>query len=420
MDLPKASELGVLAVSAAVIILTTCCWLVSRKPSKASRKSSEDSRTFRVRNVPLHWKATDLQTFLAEHSSPTVKSIATEIHSGSNTGTVTFKDVPLPLQASHPWDIPLSLPSEDQPFRDQYLTLDDGFLGITTLYNPLPEDHKVDVIAVSGLGSHAFGSFKERGTDFMWLRDALPYDVTSKDTGRPMARMIVYGHESTVEQSKNMQNLEDMSTSFHDSLLALARAPTVRPIILVAHSLGGLIVKQALISLSKSKNEDDLTLFRAMYGIVFFGVPHDGMQIKSLIPMVGDGPNRFLVESISSINSQILSIQQREFSKALGGQGDSEIICFYETLMSPTARKDEFGEWKMIGPSELLVTKFSATHCRSWEVGPEHICAVARTHSDMVRFRRNDHEYDNVRERLKGLAQRARVRISVSNQTCTS
>ena len=91
--------------------------------------------------------------------------------------------------------------------------------------------------------------------------------------------------------------------------------------------------------MSKSKNEDDLKLVKATYGIVFFGVPHDGMDISSLIPMVRDGPNRFLIESISHVNSQILSIQQREFHAALGDQGDSEIFCFYETEKSPTAHK---------------------------------------------------------------------------------
>ena len=74
-----------------------------------------------------------------------------------------------------------------------------------------------------------------------------------------------------------------------------------------------------------------------MYGIIFFGVPQDGMDINSLIPMVENGPNRFLLESIGRINSQMLSIQQREFHKALGTEGESEIVCFYETLKSPTA-----------------------------------------------------------------------------------
>src|SRR4051812_45460389 len=93
-----------------------------------------------------------------------------------------------------------------------------------------------------------------------------------------------------------------------------------------------------MITLSKSENEDDVRLLRSVYGIVFFGVPHDGMDTSSLIPMVGDGPNRFLIESISRINSQILSIQQREFHIALGAEHGSEIVCFYETVESPTAQ----------------------------------------------------------------------------------
>lgn len=91
--------------------------------------------------------------------------------------------------------------------------------------------------------------------------------------------------------------------------------------------------------LSNSKKEDDLKLLKATYGIMFFGVPHDGMDISSLIPMVADGPNRFLVESFSHINSQILSIHQREFHTSLGNQSESEIVCFYETEESPTASK---------------------------------------------------------------------------------
>lgn len=93
-----------------------------------------------------------------------------------------------------------------------------------------------------------------------------------------------------------------------------------------------------MITLSKSKKDDDLKLLRAVYGIVFFGVPHEGMDISSLIPMVGAGPNAALIHSIDRINSHILSIQQREFHLALGEKGYCEIVCFYETLESPTAQ----------------------------------------------------------------------------------
>jgi hypothetical protein len=176
--------------------------------------------------------------------------------------------------------------------------------------------------------------------------------------------------------------------------------------------------------MSRSASDDDQRLIQAVFGVVFFGVPHDGMKIESLIPMVGDGPNRFLIESLSHVNSQILTVQRRDFENALGEKGYSEVFCFYETLKSPTAkqvrmldnhlsvqntnfRQDKQGVWSMSGPLELFVTKSSATHARSWESGPEHICAIARTHSELVRFRINDPQYNVVRQKLQGLTRRA-------------
>jgi hypothetical protein len=93
-----------------------------------------------------------------------------------------------------------------------------------------------------------------------------------------------------------------------------------------------------LIALSKSKKEVDQTLLRSTCGIAFLGVPHDGMNISSLTLVVKDGPNRFLLESISNIGSQVLSSQQREFSNLLDGEDRLNIICFYETKKSPTAK----------------------------------------------------------------------------------
>ncbi|KAM3509182.1 hypothetical protein MY11210_006437 [Beauveria gryllotalpidicola] len=51
---------------------------------------------------------------------------------------------------------------------------------MATLFAPPLEDHELEIIAVSGLGGHAFGSFKERGGSNMWLRDSLPYEITDE------------------------------------------------------------------------------------------------------------------------------------------------------------------------------------------------------------------------------------------------
>ncbi|KKP01442.1 hypothetical protein THAR02_06438 [Trichoderma harzianum] len=437
LDLIETNNMGVLAIATTcTLIIVTCYWVSRRHLSTARSKQREEKiwpkeiSTYRVSGVPLDWDREKLQTFLicknlAEEM--VIKSLVHEANIESQTATVTLTNSFSQNWPGRSRQFSLSDEYDDNFLFDRSISIEKDFLGLTTLYEPPAPYHKIDVIALSGLGGHAFGSFKERGGTHMWLRDSLPSHLTSETDNRPMARVMIYGYESAVAYSKSMQNLEDLATTFRSSLLALAAGATTRPIILIGHSLGGLVIKQTLISLSGSANPDDQKLIRAVYGIIFFGTPHDGMDTSSLIPMVGDGPNRFLIDSISRINSQIISIQQRDFYRSLGKEGDSEVFCFYETLESPTAKRvrtlkeyyytlqniilteaqDEHGEWKMIGPTAVLVTKSSATHCRPWEDGPEHICAIPRTHSDMVKFGPNDPDYKNVWLRIRALSRRA-------------
>ncbi|KAL6690734.1 hypothetical protein J3F84DRAFT_398202 [Trichoderma pleuroticola] len=396
-------------------------------PQSQSKRIQKGGSTFRIRGVPLSWDMNQLQRHIELHepaSQPVVKSLATEIDGHFKTATVNFLNPPLTVQTTKPWYIPLPETGESElAVSNLPLRLDGDFLGITTLFSPPAEDHDVDVIAVSGLGGHAYGSFKDKNGNYMWLQDALPSDLINTHSNRPMARVMIYGHKSNVYKSRSVQDIDDLSTALHSNLLALIQAPKTRPIILMGHSLGGLIVKKTLITLSKSPSQEDQKLFRAIYGIVFFGVPHNGMDIESLIPMVDDGPNFPLVKSIGT-TSPVLDQLQEEFHPALGRQGDREIVCFYETAESPTAQQvtvaysawfmyvgteyeqDQNGQWRMIGPPKVLVTKSSAVHCRSWESDDDHIWPIARSHSEMVKFGPTDSFYGGVRDRLHGLAQR--------------
>lgn len=78
----------------------------------------------------------------------------------------------------------------------------------------------------------------------MWLRDDLPHDLQCEDTERPMARIMIYGYDSAVASSQNTQNIEDLATGLHSSLLSLVSSPQAKPILFIAHGLGGLVVKQ--------------------------------------------------------------------------------------------------------------------------------------------------------------------------------
>lgn len=109
-------------------------------------KETNSATTWRVVGVPLDWSAERLQNFLADRqgTTPVVKSLAQEIDSSSKTATITFQDRP-PFSTSHKSEqiqLPRSPDGDITPV--QSITLDKGFLGITTLYTPQLGDHKIE------------------------------------------------------------------------------------------------------------------------------------------------------------------------------------------------------------------------------------------------------------------------------------
>ena len=70
------------------------------------------------------------------------------------------------------------------------------------------------IIAVTGLGGHAFGSWKSRGGSHMWLRDSLAFDL-------PGIRMLVYGFDSHLGKSDSFQSISSIADQFQDSLRAI-------------------------------------------------------------------------------------------------------------------------------------------------------------------------------------------------------
>ncbi|KAL1623226.1 hypothetical protein SLS56_008394 [Neofusicoccum ribis] len=193
--------------------------------------------------------------------------------------------------------------------------------GIARLHN---------VSTISGLNGHAFGSFKKKNSPYMWLRDDLPRDLLEY-------RVIVYGYDSKLEGSRSIQNLLDIGTKFRNAVRE-ARPRPEKPLILLGHSLGGIVIKEALNLVRTGHTDTDRMTFKAIKGIIFFGVPSQGMDISSLIPMVGNQANRGFLHTLGQ-NSPVLRTQAQRFSAALEDL-NCEILSFYETQESPTARKN--------------------------------------------------------------------------------
>lgn len=119
---------------------------------------------------------------------------------------------------------------------------DKDFYGFTPLYTP-EGDIEGDIIALTGLAGYAFGSWA--ASPHMWLRDFLPIDI-------PRARVLLYGYDSSLAGSQSRRILADFSSNFVvklHTMRSLSRSEN-RPIIMIGHSLGCLIIKDALIEIT--------------------------------------------------------------------------------------------------------------------------------------------------------------------------
>lgn len=113
------------------------------------QQSSCKQTTFRIRGVPLDWSRKRLRSHLEQHdscSSPAIKSFALETDCLSYTATVVFTNPPLFAQQPKPWKVSLDETSGTQSSDGGHLSIDDGFLGITTLFSPKPNDHKLELV----------------------------------------------------------------------------------------------------------------------------------------------------------------------------------------------------------------------------------------------------------------------------------
>ncbi|KAG5804038.1 hypothetical protein H9Q74_011112 [Fusarium xylarioides] len=154
---------------------------------------------------------------------------------------------------------------------------------LTQVYpNPDGTDNvtvEVDIIAVHGLNprskketNHACDTWRTPAgpKGKLWLRDDLPKLV-------PSARIFVYEYDSTVVYGTNNSTFVDKANSLLESIRIKQVGQdeiSLRPVILLGHSLGGLLIKQALIN--AYNNEKYKTVKLATQGLVFFATPHKG------------------------------------------------------------------------------------------------------------------------------------------------
>jgi hypothetical protein len=137
---------------------------------------------------------------------------------------------------------------------------------------------EVDIVCVHGFGGDSTEAWiTQSGTKRVnWLKTLLPQDI-------PEARVLTYGYTSDLRRSKYFQETLYLQSSALLHRLVSLRPDSIRrrPIIFLAHGVGGLIVKNALIESSATVVEGDVGLKAVQLstvGVLYFGTPHRPTQ----------------------------------------------------------------------------------------------------------------------------------------------
>nr|POF14119.1 nephrocystin-3 [Quercus suber] len=275
--------------------------------------------------------------------------------------------------------------------------VDKDFHGFTPLCDP--EDAQVDIVAVMGLGGHALGSFRTADGTSVWLRDFASEDV-------PRARFITYGYDSKVAAKVSTQGLSAIAHTLLDGLAIFRRRTQTskQPLCFVCHSLGGVVLKEALVISSKvtePKYEELRQVAMSTYGLLLMGVPNLGLKHNQLKSVVDGEPNdgfvRDLLVQSDGEPSQFLNYLTIEFASLdRRRRSPFEIISYYETKTSPTI----MGRFAMNGPQEYMVSKTSAERIGHLTRNIDHLPSDT-DHRGLIRFEHaQDYRYRSVVDKL--------------------
>ncbi len=182
---------------------------------------------FRVRGLPSNLSLASINGIIeralrtpSDVSGLSITSLAEDVYRPTEqVATLSFRKCPpesfVATVASNEWPVDLfDADFDPTTSHSRTLTFDTHFRGLTVLNNPVNYEEAVDCVVVCGLGGHAFGSFKEKGTSYMWLRDSLPKD-------HPNLRILLYGYESGLAGSESSLNISGIAETFIGHLRGL-------------------------------------------------------------------------------------------------------------------------------------------------------------------------------------------------------
>ncbi|PGG97951.1 hypothetical protein GX51_07064 [Blastomyces parvus] len=199
-----------------------------------------------------------------------------------------------------------------------------GSIGLNSLHEP--ENPRVDFIFVHGLagGSRKTWSLTKDMKHF-WPKSWLPEDPAFKDV-----RIHSFGYSSDWHKGKdNAMNIRDFAMSL---LTAIELCPGFgtddTPIVLIGHSMGGLVIKKTYMLARLNPLYDDIA--KRICTFYFLATPHSGSDSAEFLTKIFHVAygSRSYVSDLERGSSMIKDINGQFGLYA----NDLEIRSFYETL----------------------------------------------------------------------------------------
>ncbi|KAI9678426.1 MAG: hypothetical protein M1829_002024 [Trizodia sp. TS-e1964] len=277
--------------------------------------------------------------------------------------------------------------------------------GLTEIYSPA--EPEVDVVFVHGLGGNPYDTWTYKNPEVFWPADLLPSVVKN-------ARILTYGYDADVYTFMGGATKDRIHNHAETMLSRLAANRSVkqaltRPLIFVCHSLGGLVVKRALIQSESTKNikqERLRSIYVSTYGILFLGTPHNGsgdvVKWASTLEYIG---RTMLPSTVFSSSPQLL--------EALGAK--SETLQSINRLFSPIASRFSIYFFHEGKPTDLKGTQIFVVDEDSAapEMDGVDRLVIEASHSNMCKFKnKNSPGFFDVAEGIQRYAGEAEKQIT--------
>ncbi|KAJ1323474.1 adenosylhomocysteine nucleosidase [Microdochium nivale] len=266
------------------------------------------------------------------------------------------------------------------------LLIDTHFKGLTVLNDVPPVEHRFDCIVLPGLARHPLLSWHggQGGDAFNWVRDALPLFL-------PGVRVFLYGFGSELTNA----SFVDATVASTEALMSILEedgfsAPTTKPMLFIAHSLGGLVLKRLFVALAGG-NERASFMLSMVHAAIFFGTPSTAWPVSNILAANCDHRELAIYKDLTDLNEYCKNLEA-QFS----GVSYLENIKMFAYCDAP-ASQSALALQRQLNGAGFFETTIGQGSSKNPLVRPTPIpIAMDKSHWDMVKFTAGDHNLSRV------------------------